>query len=255
MDRPRGPSRDRSALSARPGDTPCDQIPVPGQMALGLEPAQDTLLYVPHGLQPGQRAPLILLLHGAGGEAAGGLSLLLPLADTYQFLLAAPSSRGSTWDGVRSGYGPDVDVINRALARIFGLVSVDPHHIAVGGFSDGASYALGLGLANGDRFSKIIAFSPGFLPPAPRVGKPAIFVSHGDGDRVLPIDRTSRRLVPALEKDGYDVYYREFRGPHTACRHCPGGDRLAGAERIGRRVRARVSSIPPDWRIHPPALR
>lgn len=93
-------------------------------MALGLEPARDTLLYVPHGLQAGQRAPLILLLHGAGGEAAGGLSLLLPLADTYRFILAAPSSRGSTWDGIRSGYGPDVDVINRALARIFELVSV-----------------------------------------------------------------------------------------------------------------------------------
>jgi phospholipase/carboxylesterase len=106
-------------------------------------------------------------------------------------------------------------VINRALGRIFELVSVDPHRIAIGGFSDGASYALGLGLANGDLFSKIIAFSPGFLPPAPRVGKPAIFVSHGDEDRVLPIDRTSRRLVPALKKDGYDVSYREFQGPHT----------------------------------------
>ena len=184
-------------------------------MALALGPARDTLLYVPHGLQPGQQAPLILLLHGAGGEAAGGLSLLLPLADTDQVLLAAPSSRGSTWDGIRSGYGPDVEVINRALARIFELVSVDPHRIAIGGFSDGASYALGLGLANGDLFSKVIAFSPGFLPPGPRVGKPAIFVSHGDEDRVLPIDRTSRRLVPALEKDGYDVSYREFKGPHT----------------------------------------
>lgn len=215
MDRPRGPSHDRSALGARPGDIPPDQIPVPGQLALGLGPARDTLLYVPHGLQPGQQAPLILLLHGAGGEAAGGLSLLLPLADTYQVLLAAPSSRGPTWDGIRSGYGPDVDVINRALARIFGLVSVDPHRIAIGGFSDGASYALGLGLANGDLFSKVIAFSPGFLPPAPRVGKPAIFVSHGGEDRVLPIDRTSRRLVPALKKDGYDVSYREFKGPHT----------------------------------------
>jgi predicted esterase len=106
-------------------------------------------------------------------------------------------------------------MINRALERIFNLVFVDPGRIAVGGFSDGASYALALGLANGDLFSRVLAFSPGFVPPVPRSGKPRVFVSHGDNDAVLPIDRTSRRLVPALQADGYDVTYREFQGPHT----------------------------------------
>jgi predicted esterase len=42
-----------------------------------------------------------------------------------------------------------------------------------------------------------------------------VFVSHGDADDVLPIDRTSRRIVPDLRDDGYDVTYREFTGPHT----------------------------------------
>lgn len=176
------------------------------------------MLYVPGGLVSGRPAPLVLLLHGAGGEAAGALSLLLPLADTAGLVLAAPSSRGSTWDGVRGSYGPDVETVNRALERIFELVSVDPLRVAVGGFSDGASYALGLGLANGDLFAKIIAFSPGFVPRAPRVGRPGIFVSHGDADDVLPIGRTSRRLVPALQQDGYDITYREFKGPHSVPR-------------------------------------
>ena len=35
VDRPLEPSRDRSALTARPGDVSPDQIPVPGQLALG----------------------------------------------------------------------------------------------------------------------------------------------------------------------------------------------------------------------------
>ncbi|WP_205754636.1 alpha/beta hydrolase [Pseudarthrobacter sp. NamB4] len=129
--------------------------------------------------------------------------------------MAAPSSRGSTWDGIRGAFGPDVDVINRALERIFQLVSVDLNRVAIGGFSDGASYALGLGLANGNLFSDVVAFSPGFIPLAPKAGKPRVFVSHGDGDSVLPIDRTSRRLVPSLVRDGYEVTYREFAGPHT----------------------------------------
>jgi phospholipase/carboxylesterase len=196
---------------------------------LGLEPERDTLLYVPNGLRPGH-ASLVLLFHGAGGEAAGGLSLLLPLADSYNLVLAAPSSRGSTWDGVQGNYGPDVVMVNRALERIFDLVFVDPGHVAVGGFSDGASYALGLGLANGDLFSKIIAFSPGFIPQAPRTGKPDIFVSHGDADNVLPIERTSRILVPALTKDGYDVSYHEFTGPHTV----PGSIIKEAADWLGR---------------------
>lgn len=220
MDRSWGSSRERSALSARPGKTMPGQFPDTGKLlALGVERTRDTLLYVPEGLQPGQQAPLLVFLHGAGGEAAGASSMLLPPADTHRLLLVAPSSRGSTWDGVRGGYGPDVDVINSALKRVFQLVSVDPHGIAVGGFSDGASYALGIGLANGDLFSRIIAFSPGFVPPGPRVGKPSIFVSHGDADAVLPINRTSRRLVPALREEGFDVCYREFNGPHTVPEH------------------------------------
>ncbi len=42
-----------------------------------------------------------------------------------------------------------------------------------------------------------------------------MFVSHGVGDNVLPIDRCSRRIVPALRRDGYKVEYREFDGGHS----------------------------------------
>jgi len=34
------------------------------------------------------------------------------------------------------------------------------------GFSDGASYALSVGITNGDLFTHVIAFSPGFVAPA-----------------------------------------------------------------------------------------
>src|SRR5262249_11709837 len=102
-----------------------------------------------------------------------------------------------------------------ALAMTFNRCAVDPAHLGIGGFSDGASYALSLGLTNGDRFTHILAFSPGFVPPAAQVGSPLIFVSHGPRDPVLPIDRCSRRIVPRLERAGYDVTYVEFDGPHT----------------------------------------
>jgi phospholipase/carboxylesterase len=31
----------------------------------------------------------------------------------------------------------------------------------------------------------------------------------------LPIDQTSRRIVPELERNGYEVRYREFAGGHS----------------------------------------
>ena len=94
-------------------------------------------------------------------------------------------------------------------------MAVDPARIGIGGFSDGASYALSLGVANGDLFTHVLAFSPGFIARAGQRGKPRVFISHGTKDEVLPIDRTSRSIVPDLERRGYDVTYREFNGPHT----------------------------------------
>jgi predicted esterase len=158
----------------------------------------------------------VLTLHGAGGDAESGLALLRAPADERGLLLVAPASRKRTWDAVLGDYGPDAVLVERALTAVFAAVAVDPARVAVAGFSDGASYALGLGLANGRLLRKIVAFSPGFVPPGtPRDGTPPVFVSHGDADAVLPIDRTSRRIVPALRDDGYDVTYREFSGGHT----------------------------------------
>jgi len=211
-------SGDRAAqLTFRPGDS--SDVPRgllgPGDHPLGLGTARDPVLHIPPGLDAGRAAPLLIALHGAGGSAASGLALLQPVADQRDLLVLAPASVGATWDAIRRGYGPDVDLIDRALAAVSTRVRVDPERIAVAGFSDGASYALGLGLANGRLFSRVVAFSPGFIPPAGRSGRPAVFVSHGAADDVLPIQRTSWRIVPALEEDGYDVTYREFAGGHT----------------------------------------
>ena len=215
-DQNEGGRGDDGVLTARPGAATPSPGPLatPGTHPLGVAAVRDTLLHVPGTLPPGAAPTLVVSLHGAGGDAEAGLALLRPLAEERGLLVLAPASRGSTWDAVRGGYGPDVELVDRALATVFAAFAVDL--VAVAGFSDGASYALGLGLANGELFRDVLAFSPGFVPPgAPRRGRPRIFVSHGDADGVLPIERTSRRIVPALRDDGYDVTYREFSGPHT----------------------------------------
>jgi predicted esterase len=142
------------------------------------------------------------------------LGLLASVADERGLLLLAPASRAPTWDAILDDFGPDSALIDRALDTVFAAVPVDPSRVAVAGFSDGGSYALGLGLANGDLFPRVIAFSPGFVPPGPRNGRPAVFISHGDADRVLPVERTGRPVAQALRSEGYDVTYREFHGGH-----------------------------------------
>jgi phospholipase/carboxylesterase len=172
----------------------------------------DALLSLPERPAGKTPVPFVLLLHGAGGTARHGLSVL---AEPAGLALLAPSSAGRTWDLLEGGLGPDVGVIDTALGEAFDRVAVDPARVAIGGFSDGASYALSLGLGNGDLFSHVLAFSPGFASPVARRGRPRVFVSHGLDDRVLPIERCSRQVVPRLRGAGYDVRYREFDGPHT----------------------------------------
>ncbi len=204
-----------AARPAAPGSAPA--VPAPGVRPLDLGPGPEVLVRVP---APSSDATgpyrLVLILHGAGGDAAGGLALLDALADAHRLLLVAPRSRDASWDVIaRGGWGSDVRRIDQALARVFATHPVDPARLAIGGFSDGASYALSLGLANADLFTHVIAFSPGFLLPAPRVGAPRVYLSHGRADTVLPIDRTTRRIVPQLRAADIPAEVREFDGPHV----------------------------------------
>ena len=201
-------------LTARPQQSAAGAAPL-GVQRLGLDAGRDGLVYVPASYRADRPAPLALMLHGAGGNADHGLGLIRDLADDAGLILVAPESRGPTWDVIRGGYGPDVAFIDRALEQTFSRYAVDPGRVAVGGFSDGASYALSIGITNGDLLGHVIAFSPGFAAPAGTTGSPRIFVSHGTGDQVLPIDSCSRRIVPMLRRSGYDVTYQEFDGPHV----------------------------------------
>ena len=193
-----------------PDPVPADRL-APGCHTLGTGGERDGVVSVPAAAGP---LPLIVMLHGAGGTGRRAARLMGPAAEAAGCIVLAPDSRGATWDAITGPFGPDVAFVSRALAQVIARCDVDPARVALAGFSDGATYALGLGLANGDRFTHLLAFSPGFLIPARPRGAPGIFVSHGVADEVLPIDRCSRKLVPALRRQGYHVRYREFEGRH-----------------------------------------
>ncbi|HEX2533623.1 MAG TPA: alpha/beta hydrolase-fold protein, partial [Chitinophagaceae bacterium] len=184
----------KGKITARPGTPTAPSVQGPGTYPLALRKGRDGLLYIPSGWQPEVPAPLAVLLHGAGGLSAHGLAILRKQADKNGIILLAPDSAKGSWDIVYgSGFGHDVLFLNQALEELFSHYSIRPDKIAVGGFSDGASYALSLGLINGDLFTHILAFSPGFMEAPDPAGKPAIYISHGTEDSILPIDPCSRK--------------------------------------------------------------
>ncbi|MBA3653437.1 MAG: alpha/beta hydrolase [Actinobacteria bacterium] len=199
-------------LSARPGaGDPAAPIE-PGLYELEMGADRDGALYVPDADGP---RPLLLTLHGATMHAGQMVRPLLSVADEFGIVLLVPDSRGPTWDVIAAGgYGPDIDFLDAALRETFDRCAVDPSAISVGGVSDGASYALSVGVANGDLFASIVAFSPGFIAPPEVVGRPRVFVSHGVHDRILPIDACGRPIVAGLRQADYDVEYLEFDGGH-----------------------------------------
>jgi phospholipase/carboxylesterase len=186
----------------------------PGAHALRLGGWRDGTLFVPIAAVE-RPVPLLVLMHG-GGAGKEFFDFTYPLGEERGVSILNLDSRHNTWDAVDSPFGPDVRFIDKALQYTFERVAVDPRRLALAGVSDGGSYALSLGLMNGDLFSHIVAFAPGFIAtPGPTVGTPAIFVAHGTRDTVLSIDWTSRRFVPRLKNDGYNVTYLEFDGPHN----------------------------------------
>jgi phospholipase/carboxylesterase len=175
-----------------------------------------SLLLVPQRYMRHVPMPLVVALHGAGGDANGPINLLGPYAESEGFVLLAPKSTGGTWDGVEGIYGPDIAIVDAALRSTFRRCNINARRICLEGFSDGASYALGVGITNPEVFSRVVAFSPGFVPNSEmQPVKPPVFISHGRSDAILPIETASHVIVPQLRSSGYNVTYFEFDGNHT----------------------------------------
>lgn len=199
-------SRPAPPSALRAGDAPVGGLHVLDDVGL-----PEHLLLVPEG--PTAGAPLLVWFHGAGGQAARSVATVEAAAAGVGALVLLPSSTATTWDLLTGRLGPDAAALDIALEHVFS--SYDVGRVAFAGFSDGASYALSLGLANGDLAEAVLAFAPGFVAPPEIVGRPRCWVAHGTQDAVLPVERCGRRVVALLRQEGYEVHYEEFSGGHV----------------------------------------
>jgi phospholipase/carboxylesterase len=191
--------------------------------------------YIPPSIA-GKRAPLLVLLHGAGGEGVDMVERFKAEADRRGVILLAPKSGGVTWDTVLYfnpdygsfapiaklpptnppvAFGADIKRVDKALSMLLEHVAVEPERVGLLGFSDGATYALAIGPRNPRLFSTVIALSPGFAFPTMRKGRDQrIFLAHGTEDRVLRFIGSKRDIVPNLIRHGHKVTFVPFNGGH-----------------------------------------
>ena len=78
-----------AVLRARP-HAPAREDAAPGVRPLTPEAARSGLLVVPEAYRAGQPAALLVVLHGAGGDARGAVALFAPLARALDAVLVVP---------------------------------------------------------------------------------------------------------------------------------------------------------------------
>lgn len=193
-----------------------DQAPLlPGLHKAGLFEERDYHLIVPRNIDAAKPSMFMCFFHGGGGSAEKVLPIIREHAETHGILTLVPQSLFHTWDIVIGGNGPDRERLERALGWVAARYALRPDKFAFAGRSDGGSYALSNGIANGDFVSHIIAFSAGFMTPLHQEGVPYIFISHGTNDEEIAVEKGGRAHAENLQSAGYDVCYLEYEGSHA----------------------------------------
>lgn len=191
---------------------------------------EDALVFRPRSLQTGP-APLLVLFHGAGMTGRQMIDALAAEAERCACLLLAVKSEQATWDLItatrqaqRAGgrtsasrlFGGDAGRVERAMSSVIGSRLVDRRRIALVGFSDGASYALSLGLANPALVRGVVAIAPGFhLEPTAIDPRQRLFVAHSPEDRVLSFANSRDGIFASLQRAGFAARFRAYSGGHS----------------------------------------
>ena len=203
-------------------------------------------VYMPTGYRRLTSCPLVVLLHGFGGDEKGAINeRTAGLADEHGYLLLSARGRGGTfYDGVAEG--DFFETFRRVKARY----RVDEDRVYLMGTSMGGTGAWRLACRYPHLFAAVapvcgwtdwrlwyrhwyaaadqpIQVEPwrlplieraSTLPLAENLTHVPVCVLHGARDTTVLIDN-SRRMVAALRRYGVDVTYKEYaRGKHSGFR-------------------------------------
>jgi predicted esterase len=179
-------------------------------------------VHVPAAYDGKKAMPLVIALHGAGGNEDGfmdGYSRLVPqLAEQRGYIVATPM--GFRVDG---GYGspimnagrnsaPSEEDVVQVLALMKQNYKIDDKRIYLFGHSMGGIGTWHLGAKYPDIWAALGSFAGmGFPATVARMKSIPQFVVHGDNDNTVNVQR-SRDMVAEFQKLGIDHKYIEVLG-------------------------------------------
>ena len=157
-------------------------------VVMGVAGTRRYWLYRPPGVQPGERLPLLVMLHGCGQDARRfALSTRMNrIAARERFLVLYPeqdrlaNAQGCwNWFDTQSGRAwGEAALILRAIDQVCLLYSADPGRVALAGMSAGASMAALLVTRHPERF-QAVAMHSGIPPGTAHSGMSALGAMHG----------------------------------------------------------------------------
>ena len=180
--------------SAATGSTSCN-LPhgggVSSQQLMSGQRQRAYRLFVPPGYDGVVRLPLVLDLHGSGGNSAGQArnSGLETLSSTERFIVATLDAEGGRWNvPVQDNRPDDVAYVRDVIAHVAARVCTDETRVYVTGFSGGGRMTSLLACQLGSRIAAIAPVSA-LRWPGPCNGRPVpVLTFPGLADAQNPYD-------------------------------------------------------------------
>jgi poly(3-hydroxybutyrate) depolymerase len=186
-------------------------------------------VYVPSTYDGKTQLPLVLALHGLGGNENSLMDrddkLLASLAEKYGFLVAAPLGyrpNGAYGNSTGSENYPrrrvlslsEQDTMN-VLDLVLKEYNADPNRVFLMGHSMGGGGTWFLGAKEAGRWKGLAPIAaPAVTPeryPFAKLKGTALFVAHGDADPTVPV-AASRTMVEKARAAGVELEYFESPG-------------------------------------------
>jgi phospholipase/carboxylesterase len=174
-------------------------------------------IVTPPVIEPGHAYPLVVVLHGAGRQDELIVRGLERERERRRAIFVVPRSLAPTWDLIAGGDGVDLAFLDGVLQSVYARFRVDGSRQALVGYSDGASYALAIGLSNPRLFAAVMAWAAGFLAIdaqnlRPDDPKPRVFLEYGTHDQLFPFEQVAVPMRDTLARLGYPLEFRVDEG-------------------------------------------